>query len=104
MGVNVMRFLVIAMAAALLLPPAIVSVQACGDAAHAAKASSIDLSAKKHKKKMAKSAAKPKKEKWNICAPRRCELTSPLFPLALAPHGPDRHHDDDDGDKLQQHA
>jgi hypothetical protein len=63
MGVNVMRFLVIAVATALLLPPAIVPAQACSGAAHAAKAASIDLSAKKHKKKMAKTAAKPKKEK-----------------------------------------
>ena len=58
-----MRFLVIAIAAALLLPPAIAPAQACGAAEHSAKAASIDLSAKKHKKKMAKTAAKPKKEK-----------------------------------------
>jgi len=62
MGVKVMRFLAIAIAAALLLPPAIAPAQACGGAAHSAKAASIDLSAKKHKK-TAKTAAKSKKEK-----------------------------------------
>ncbi len=59
-----MRFLVIAIAAALLLlPPVVAPAQACGAAQHSAKAASIDLSAKKHKKKMTKTAAKPKKEK-----------------------------------------
>jgi hypothetical protein len=56
-----MRFLVIAIAAALLLLPAIAPTQACGAAAHSAKAASIDLSAKKHKKM--KKTAKAKKEK-----------------------------------------
>jgi hypothetical protein len=63
MGVNVMRFLVIATAAALLMLPATAPAQACGAAARAAKPASIDLSAKKHKKKMAKTAARLKKEK-----------------------------------------
>jgi hypothetical protein len=58
-----MRFLMITVAAALLMLPATAPVKACGAAAHSAKAASIDLSAKKHKKKMAKTAAKPKKEK-----------------------------------------
>ena len=58
-----MRFLVIAIAAALLMLPATAPAQACGGAQHSAKAASIDLSAKKHKKKIAKTAAKPKKEK-----------------------------------------
>ncbi len=58
-----MRFLVIATAAALLLPPAIAPAKACGAGLHSTKAASIDLSAKKHKKKMAKTAEKKKKEK-----------------------------------------
>ena len=57
-----MRFLVIAIAAALLLPPAIAPAKACGAALHPAKAAATDFSAKKHKKPM-KKTAKAKKEK-----------------------------------------
>jgi hypothetical protein len=49
-----MRFLVIAIAVALLLPPTVAPAQACGTAMHSAKAVSTDLSAKKHKKRVIK--------------------------------------------------
>jgi hypothetical protein len=62
MGVNVMRVLMIAIAAALLLTPAAAPAQACGTALHSAKAASADYSAKKHKKRLNKTA-KMKKEK-----------------------------------------
>ena len=58
-----MRFLVIAITAALLMLPTAVPARASGTAVHAAKAATIDLSATKHKKKMAKTAARRKKEK-----------------------------------------
>ena len=57
-----MRFLVIAITAVLLLPPAIAPAQACGAGLHSTKAATADLSAKKHKKKM-KKTTKAKKEK-----------------------------------------
>ncbi len=47
-----MRFLVIAIAAALLLPPAIARAQASGAAQHSAKAAGTDLPAKKYKKRV----------------------------------------------------
>jgi hypothetical protein len=57
-----MRYLMIAAAAALFLLPASAPAQACGAGMHSAKATSTDLSAKKHKKP-AKKTAKVKKEK-----------------------------------------
>lgn len=51
-----MRFLMIAAATMLLMLPAIGSAKACGAGLHAANTTSVDFSAKKHKK-MAK---KPK--------------------------------------------
>ncbi len=57
-----MRFLMIAAAATLLLLPAAAPAKACGAAMHAAMAPSTDYSAKKHKKRMKKTATM-KKEK-----------------------------------------
>jgi hypothetical protein len=57
-----MRFLVIAIAAALLLPPAKAPAEAGDAAQHSANAAATDLSAKKHTKPM-KKTAKAKKEK-----------------------------------------
>jgi hypothetical protein len=51
-----MRFLVIAIAAALLLPPAIAPAEAHDAAQHSAKAAATDFSAKKHQKPMKKTA------------------------------------------------
>ena len=58
-----MRFLVIAITAVLLLPPAIAPAQACGAGLHSTKAAAVDYSAKKKAKKTAKKVAKKKKEK-----------------------------------------
>ena len=57
-----MRLLMIAAAATLLLLPAAAPAKACGTAMHSAMATSTDYSAKKHKKRM-KKTAKMKKEK-----------------------------------------
>ena len=46
-----------------LMLPAAAPARASGAAVRAAKAATIDLSAKKHEKKMAKTAARRKKEK-----------------------------------------
>ncbi len=62
MGVTVMRFLMIAAAATLLLLPAAAPAMAGGTAMPSAQAVSADYSAKTHKKPM-KKAAKMKKEK-----------------------------------------
>jgi len=56
-----MRFLMIAVAATLLLP-ATAPAKACGAAMHSAQATSTDYSAKKHKK-LVKKTAKKKREK-----------------------------------------
>jgi hypothetical protein len=53
-GVNVMRYLMIAAAAALLLLPASAPAQACGAGMHSAKTTVTDLSAKKKVKKHVK--------------------------------------------------
>jgi hypothetical protein len=47
MGVTVMRFLMIAVAATLLFLPAAAPANACGAAKHSAQAASTDYSAKK---------------------------------------------------------
>ena len=65
-----MRFLAIAIAAALQLPLVIAPAQACGGAAHSAKAASIDPSAMKYKKKMRKTEkAKKAKVEYMRAAP-----------------------------------
>lgn len=61
MGVTVMRFLMIAGAAALLLLPAIASANACGAGMHSAQAATADYSAAK--KKAVKKVAKKKTPK-----------------------------------------
>jgi hypothetical protein len=65
-----MRFLVIAIATALLLlPPAVAPAQACGAAQHSAKAATADLSAKKHKKMKKTATAKKEKVEYMRAAP-----------------------------------
>jgi hypothetical protein len=62
MGVTVMRFMMIAAAATLLLLPAAAPAKACAGAMRSAKITSADYSAKKHKKPVKKVKKKEKVE------------------------------------------